>query len=109
LFIGLSYDDPESTPAEALRYDVCFTVAEPVASLPDFVRLERIVGGRYAVHRLKGSYSGIKEAFRRIFGLWLPASGEALGDRPCREIYRNSMLHVPESELLTDICVPLGG
>jgi AraC family transcriptional regulator len=109
LFMGLSYDDPESTSAEALRYDVCFTVAAPVAALPDFARLETLAGGRYAVHTLKGPYTGIRETFRRLFGLWLPASGAELGDRPCREIYRNSMTEVPESELLTDVCVPLRG
>jgi AraC family transcriptional regulator len=107
--LGLSYDSPETVPAEALRYDVCFTLSRPVADLPDWIRLAEVGGGRYAVHTLKGPYSGIGEAFRRLFDLWLPRSGESLDDRPCVEIYRNDPTEVPESELLTEICVPLRG
>jgi AraC family transcriptional regulator len=106
MIIGLSYDDLESVPAEALRYDVCFTLIAPVP-VPDGIRIDRIRGGRCAVHILKGPYSGIGDAFRRLFGLWLPASGEEVDDRPCMEIYLNDPTEVSEAELLTKICVPL--
>src|SRR5260221_14299261 len=38
LVLGLSYDSPETVPASALRYDVCITLAEPVADLPEWIR-----------------------------------------------------------------------
>jgi AraC family transcriptional regulator len=107
--MGLSYDDPEVVAPAALRYDVCFSLAAPVAGLPDFIRLERVAGGRYAIHRLKGPYSGMRDGFRRLFGRWLPASGEEVDDRPCLEIYLNDPTEVPEAELLTDLGVPLRG
>lgn len=109
IVMGLSYDSPDDVPADALRYDVCVTVPAPIADLPAWIRLEAVGGGRYAVHSLKGPYSGIRETFRRLFGLWLPHSDEELDDRPCLEIYRNDPTEVPEAELLTDICIPLRG
>lgn len=104
--MGLSYDDPDGRSPEELRHDACLVLAEP-RPLPDGFRLETVRGGRYAVHLLRGSYGGIHDAFRRIFGRWLPASGEELADRPCLEIYLNDPAKVPERELLTKICVPL--
>ncbi len=76
LVLGLSYDSPETVPASALRYDVCITLAEPVADLPEWIRPEEVGRGRYAVHTLKGPYGGIGPAFRRLFGEWLPRSGK---------------------------------
>jgi AraC family transcriptional regulator len=110
--IGLSYDDPESVPREKLRYDACLTLPEPLPAgiaVPDGIRIERIAGGRYAVHLLKGPCRLISETFRRIFGLWLPQSGEEVGDRPCMEVYLKSPALVPEAEMETKICVPLRG
>jgi AraC family transcriptional regulator len=108
LIMGLSYDDPESVPAEQLRYDVCFGLAAPVA-VPDGIRIDRVPGGSYAVHVMKGPYSQMADTFRRLFGLWLPASGEEHDDRPGIEIYLNDPTEVPEAELLTKICIPLRG
>jgi len=51
----------------------------------------------------------MRDAFRRVWGLWLPSSGEEVADLPCREIYLNDPTEVPEAELLTKICVPLRG
>jgi AraC family transcriptional regulator len=107
LVMGLSYDNPETQRPEELRYDVCFSVKEPVANLPEGVRLETLRGGRYAVHTLHGPYSGMNAAFRRMFGLWLPESGEEVDDRPCMEIYLNDPTQVPDAELRTELCIPL--
>jgi len=51
----------------------------------------------------------MRDGFRRLFGRWLPASGEEVDDRPCLEIYLNDPTEVPEAELLTDLGVPLRG
>src|SRR4029077_16575356 len=104
--MGLSYDDPGAVAEDALRYDVCFGLTEPVA-LPVEFRLETVRGGRYAVHALRGPYSGIHDAFRRLFGKWLPTSGEEIDDRPCLELHMSRPTEVPESERLTKVCVPL--
>jgi AraC family transcriptional regulator len=105
--IGLSYDDPASVPAAALRYDICVTAAAPGADLPADFRAETIGAGRWAIHTLKGSYEGLKPAFDYLRGPWLRGSGAQQDDRPCMEIYLNDASEVPESELLTDVCLPL--
>jgi AraC family transcriptional regulator len=86
LLMGLSYDDPKTTPSDALRYDACLTVPAPVRNLPQGLRLDTVPGGRYAVHTLHGCYGGMHAAFERMLGRWLPASGEEIDDRPCIEI-----------------------
>jgi AraC family transcriptional regulator len=107
LVMGLSYDNPKTTSPDALRYDVCFSVPAAVQNLPEGIRLDTIPGGRYAVHTLHGSYSGMHAAFQRMLGRWLPASGEEIDDRPCIEIYLNDPSEVPEAELKTALCIPL--
>ena len=49
---------------------------------------------------------GIAEAYRRLFGSWLPGSGEEIDDRPCMECYHNSPLDTAPADLLTDLCLP---
>lgn len=106
LVMGLSYDNPDDMAADELRYDACITLTKPQA-VPEGFRVETLRGGRYAVHLLRGPYSGIRDTFRRIFGKWLPTSGEEVDDRPCVELYLNRPTEVPDHELLTKICVPL--
>ena len=104
--LTLSYDDPETVAPERLRSDACVelrTKEEP----PLGVTLGPVGGGRYAVYRLKGHYEGIAPAYRRLFRDWLPASGEALDERPCMELYRNTPVDTPADQLVTDLCVPL--
>jgi AraC family transcriptional regulator len=107
LVMGLSYDNPQTMSPDELRYDVCFAVPAAVHDLPEGIRLDTVPGGRYAVHTLHGSYSGMHAAFQRMLGRWLPASGEEIDDRPCIEIYLNDPSEVPEAELRTELCIPL--
>ena len=73
----------------------------------DGIVLEFAAGGRYAIHTYRGPYRGLRKAYRRLFEAWLQGSGEAVDDRPCMEIYRNSPLDTPAAQLVTDICLPL--
>ncbi len=69
--------------------------------------LDTLLAGRYAIYTHRGSYDGVPEAFRRLFELWLPESGEEIDDRACMEIFHNSPLDTRPDELLTDLCLPL--
>lgn len=104
--LSLSHDNPETTSAEELRSDACVEVPDAVAP-KDGIVLEFVGGGRYAIHTYRGPYQGLRKAYRRLFEAWLPGSGEAVDDRPCMEIYRNSPLDTPAVQLVTDICLPL--
>ena len=106
--LTLSHDDPHVVAPERLRCDACvelYTDKEP----PPGMVLGPVGGGRYAVYRLVGPYDGIGPAYRRLFGEWLPQSGESMADGPCMEIYRNSPMDTSVGHLATDLCVPLRG
>ncbi|SFJ13025.1 AraC family transcriptional regulator [Albimonas pacifica] len=107
--IGLYHDDPESAPPETLRADACIALAAPPPAVPEGLELERLPAGRWAIHTLHGPYAGIPDAFRRLYGLWLPESGEEPDDRPALEIYLDEPSSTPEAELRTELCLPLRG
>ena len=105
--IGLPYDNPDSVPVEELRYDAGVSMEAPVDVSDESIKIERIPAGRYAVYTHKGPYTGIAGAFDKLFGQWLPDSGEELDERPCLEMYLNDCKTLPEGEWLTDLCIPL--
>lgn len=102
----LSYDDPDTVAPQSLRSDACIEL-HTEALRPPGISIDKLAAGRYAVYTHRGSYDGIPEAYRRLFGLWLPQSVEELDDRPCMEVYHNSPLDTDPAELVTDLCLPL--
>lgn len=104
--LTLSYDDPDSVAPQDLRSDACVEVHTDVAP-PDGISIGKLEAGRYAVYTHRGPYDGISEAYGRLFGAWLPQSGEEPDDRHCMEVYRNSPLDAAPAGLLTDLCLPL--
>jgi AraC family transcriptional regulator len=104
--IGISYDNPEVTPEDKLRYDACITVPEKVETSGEFV-FRTLKGGEFAVYRFIGKDIEIAQAYQDIFGDWLPDSGYQVDDRPCMEIYLNDPEKDPEHKFVMDICVPV--
>jgi AraC family transcriptional regulator len=105
-FIGVSYDDPQITPPEKLRYDAAMTVSRLVQPEGEFGVME-IAGGEYATFLHKGPYETLGRAYQALLGGWLPQSGRELRDAPCFEVYLNSPQGTPPEELLTLIHVPV--
>jgi len=105
--IGVYYDDPDATPAQALRSDAGITVGSdaPVDGGP---RLLEVPGGRHAVLHHQGPYAELNKAYRWLYREWLPQSGEQCADRPIFEEYLNNPRTLPPEQWLTDICLPLG-
>jgi len=105
--IGISYDNPEVTNPEQIRYDACITVDSDV-KLDSEVKKIEIKKGRYAVFLHKGSYDKFSQTYAEIFNHWLPESGYELRDKPCFEIYlnRDPRRTKPEN-LKTEIYVPI--
>lgn len=106
LAIGIGYDDPASTPAELLRFDACLSVPASVQGEGE-VGIKTIPGGRYAVAVHVGPYSGLEQAYKELYGRWLPEQGLKPRDEPCFEVYRNDPSFTPAEKLVTEICVPL--
>lgn len=104
---GIIYDDPDNTPPEKFRYDICGATTEVIPPNPQGVKAGVIPGGRCAVVRHQGSYQYIGNTVRQLYREWLPNSGEELRDFPCFFHYINLISQVDEHELKTDIYLPL--
>lgn len=104
--LGISYDDPEITEGDKLRYEACITVSRDVVPEGE-IGVKTIEGGNYAIFRHNGSYARLNETYDYIFKQWLPESGYELRDLPCFEKYLNDPDKTSPEKLKTDIYLPL--
>jgi len=86
--------DPDVTPPDRMRYDLCFTVAEGTEP-PDGFSIDTLPEGEYAVFVHQGPDDGIVDTWRRAFEEWLPISGREF-DCVCFEEYVNGFYLRPE-------------
>lgn len=104
--IGMYYDDPESRAPEDLRSDAAVVLPDGVAA-PDGTLEQRIAAGSYACTIHLGPYDTLGDAWARLLGEWVPASGHRIGDGASFEVYLNDPRTAAPHELRTEICVPL--
>jgi AraC family transcriptional regulator len=104
--LGVVHDDPDVTAPERLRFDACLAVEAGVRAEGE-VGLQEVFGGEFAVISHRGSYDLLGDAYARLFGQWLPASGREPRPSPCVEVYLNSPGRAAARDLLTDIYLPL--
>lgn len=104
---NLVYHDPATTPAEEYRFGIAASVDGDVADNDYGVVRQVIPAGRCAVLRHVGPDRNIGESVRMLYREWLPASGEELRDFPIFFHRIKLFPDVPESEMLTDVYLPL--
>lgn len=104
---GMVYSDPESTPADEFRFDICGEIDAPVPDNPQGVITKQIPAGRCAVVRHYGSTDRVGESAWYLYRDWLPESGEELRDFPLFFHYVKRVPDVPEHEQVTDVYLPL--
>lgn len=104
---GIAWHDPQTTPPEQFRFDICGSVSEPIPENTFGVVNAEIPGGRCAVLRHQGSLDSLSDSVWSLFREWLPGSGETPRDFPVFFQYLNFVHEVPEHALLTDIYLPL--
>ena len=104
---GIAYEDPEQTPPDIFRFDICGSVSEPIPENPQGVSNGVIPGGRCAVLRHYGSHDRLGESARYLYRDWLPDSGEELRDFPLFFDYLNLVYDTAEKDLVTDLYLPL--
>ena len=104
--IGLFLDDPDLVAETALRSRACLPIAETVPIDAPLIET-KLFGGRYARLRYTGPYADMRDAYRWLFGVWLPASGYEPNNTPVLEAYLDDPRQVPQSQLRTDILLPL--
>ena len=105
-FIGLSFDDPNITKYEKCRFYACISTNKQINPNGEF-GLQTIEKGKYATFTLKGNYSGLDRLYKAIYFDWLPNSSIRLRDSMPFEKYLNNPDKVTESDLLTEIHIPI--
>lgn len=104
--IGAAYDDPGTVAADVMRYEAGITVDAGVPCPPG-LQQGVLAGGRYAVFRYRGPYRDIGVAFDAVWARWVAHANVTVRPAPCLEIYVDGGQRLPESERLTDLCVPV--
>lgn len=104
---GIAYDNPDTTPQNDFRFDICGSVTQDIPANPQGVINKTIPEGRCAVLRHLGAHDRLSESIYYLYREWLPGSGEELRDFPLFFHYLNLMMDTPEHELVTDIYLPL--
>ncbi|MGH3902390.1 MAG: AraC family transcriptional regulator [Pseudonocardiaceae bacterium] len=117
--IGITYDSPEDTPADRVRYDACLSIVkdylprvplEPGADRTYVTRIEslqRMLCWR-TTHR--GDYSGLASAYREVLESGVFAENSMIGpatEGPYYEIYHNSPALSSAADLVVDVYFPL--
>ena len=103
---GLSYDDPEVTPADKLRYDACVELeaARPVSGS---VGIQELPAGEYAVALHRGPLEKLAATYAQLCGEWIPKSGREMRVAPSIEIYLKEPGRCPPEEMEVEIWLPL--
>jgi len=104
---NIVHNDPDETPAEEFRFDMCVAFDGPVPANDDGVRESLIAGGRCAVVRHVGSDDQLGRSIYRLYAEWLPTSGEETRDFPLFMQRVKFFPEVPDGEAVTDIYLPL--
>jgi AraC family transcriptional regulator len=103
---NIAYDDPDETPPDAYRMDICCTCASVLPNEYGVVAAT-IDAGRCAVLRHTGSDSQLIDSVRFLYGEWLSAGKETPRDAPLFFHRVTFFPDVAEHEAVTDIYLPL--
>jgi AraC family transcriptional regulator len=104
--LGISYDNPQITEEEKIRYDACVeTIGEVIPE--DDMHRRRIKGGKYAVATIKGAYESLNMAYDYFYVKWLDENNFELKDEPSFEIYKNMTPYISPENYITEIYFPI--
>lgn len=106
LMVAIYEDDPDAVPPADLR-SAAGTVVDPGTRIPHDLAERLVPAGRYAIMRYIGPYSSMHDAYRWLYGRWLPSSGEEPRDHPIVEEYLTDPASTPPVDAVTDILLPL--
>lgn len=105
-YVGISYDDPQITPAEKCRYYACVTI--PMGTQPKSpIGVMEIPEGKYAVVQTKCRADEIAVIYQYMYRSWLPKSGYQPADRPPFEFYLETPDNNPGGKYFLEICLPV--
>lgn len=104
--IGVYYDDPDAVDEAELHSAACLPIDEG-RTVPEGFETIKTRSGAYARLSYRGPYADMRDAYRWLMGVWLPASGHEAADGPMLEDYLNSPADTAPPDLRTDILLPI--
>jgi AraC family transcriptional regulator len=104
--ITVYHDDPDVTEADKLRLSVCVTVPEDTQTDGEIGKMT-VAGGSYAVGRFELLSHEYEDAWKMMYGGWMPESGYQPDDNPPFELYLNDPDKHPEGRCIVEICIPV--
>ena len=104
---NILHADPDLTPPEDYRLDLCAAIEGAVAPNEYGVVAGTIPGGRCAVFRQIGASDDLRRSVHFLYARWLPQSGEEPRDFPVFVERIGFFPDVPEHEAITDVFLPL--
>lgn len=103
---GICYDDTGITDTGKCRFYACITIAKRIKSrLTDEIKCMMLPPHRYAIYTYRGAYHQLDSFYKTIMRN-IP-QGYILGDELILERYLNSPANTAESELLTEVLLPI--
>lgn len=104
---NILYDDPDLVPASDFRFDLCAAITVPLAPNTDGIVEKVLPASRCAVLRHIGSDDQLAGSIQALYGEWLLASGEQLGEFPLFLQRVTFFPDVPAHEAIVDVFLPL--
>jgi DNA gyrase inhibitor len=101
--LGIAQDNPETTPPENCRYDVCIIVADDYTIADADVDEAILPGGKYAVFTIAHTAEAVQKAWSEIFSHLSAQSQQPDFSRPILERYIPAMI----DRHLCEICIPV--
>lgn len=104
---GIAYNDPNNCHPDEFRFDICGEIKKDIPANEFGVVQKTLSGGKCAVIRHLGSRDNLEVPIYYLYRTWLPESKQELRNFPLYFEYKNLYPETPESELITDIFLPL--
>lgn len=104
--LAIYHDDPDITVEEKLRLSVAITVPPETEAEGEIGRIT-LPGGKYALAHFELAPDEYEQAWKIVYGGWLPQSGYQPADSPCFEWYLNNPEEHPEGKHILKICIPV--
>ncbi len=103
---AMYHDNPDITDDSKLRTSMCITVPSDTEVDGEIGKMN-VEGDKQAIGHFELNADEYEQAWKIIYGDWLPQSGYQPDDKPCFEIYYNNPKEHPEKKHIVDICIPV--
>jgi AraC-like DNA-binding protein/DNA gyrase inhibitor GyrI len=104
--IGMSQDDPDVTPIEHCRYDVCMTARDGMRG-DEAVTMKVLPTCTLACIHCVGDIVLVDRAWQYLYRHWLPNSRYLPGNLPAMEIYVKAPDEIGWTTFDLDCCLPI--